>query len=132
MNAKMRSTHLRSWPWLSGGMSSLSHFFGQWCLPGAIQSLLPTSILTCPTALPQKAAQTAGKTRAALWTSAKIQLTHSTRRSDAQFTHDHPSTRKGEFLKNSDIMKRLGVFKGFCLWFSRGFFLRSWWESLCL
>lgn len=75
MNAKMGSTHPRRWPWLSGGMSSLSPFVGQWCLPGAIQRLLPTSTLTCPTVLLQKAAQMAEKTRRALWASANIHPT---------------------------------------------------------
>lgn len=46
---------------LGGGMSHLSPFFGQWCPPGAIWSLLTTSALACPTVLLQKAVPTPGK-----------------------------------------------------------------------
>lgn len=101
---------------LGGGMSHLSPFFGQWCPPGAIWSLLTTSALACPTVLLQKAVPTPGKRRGALRASAEIRPAHQGRRSDTQFTHHHPPARKGEFPKNSDSAKHLGGVLGVLSW----------------
>jgi len=108
--------------WLGGDMAAQAPSGASDVCPGQLRA---SSTLAGPTMLPLKAAQTA-----AIRASAKIQRG---RRSDVQFTQYHPSTQKAEFLKNSNSTKHSGGFKGFCLWFSRGFFfLHSWWESLCL
>lgn len=91
---------------LGGGMSHLSPFFGQWCPPGAIWSLLTTSALACPTVLLQKAVPTPGKRRGLSGQAQKFILLMG---EDVR-THHHPSARKGEFPKNSDSAKHLGGF----------------------